>query len=91
MNRYETSIPRTAFGIAAIALTAITLGLAVILPASLTSERHEARVLAAPHVGRQTISEVAVNPARVDVVGDCDQQMAFDGTRTAMSKRDPSS
>ena len=33
MNRYEPSTPRAAFAIAAIALTAMTLGLSVIIPA----------------------------------------------------------
>ena len=35
MNRYEPSTPRAAFAIAAIALTAMTLGLSVIIPARL--------------------------------------------------------
>ena len=91
MNRYESSIPRTAFGIAAITLSAITLGLLVILPASLTSERQEALVLAAPHAGSQAIREVAINPARIDVVVDCDQKMAFDRAQHAMPARDRSS
>jgi hypothetical protein len=91
MNRYESSIPRTAFGIAAITLSAITLGLAVVLPASLTSERQEARLLTAPHVDASAIREVAVDPARVDVVVDCDQKMALDRARHAMPKRDQSS
>jgi len=91
MIRYESSIPRTAFGIAAITLSAITLGLTVVLPASLASGRPEARVLAAPHAGSQAIREVAINPARIDVVVDCDQKMAFDGAQQPMSKRDQSS
>jgi len=91
MNRYESSIPRTAFGIAAITLSAITLGLLVILPASLTSGRPEARVLAAPHAGSQAIREVAIDPARIDVVVDCDQKMAFDRDQQPVSKRDQSS
>lgn len=91
MNRYESSNPRTVFGIAAIALSAITLGLSVVLPASLTSERHEARMLAAPHVGSSTIREVAIDPARIDVVVDCDQNIAYDRAQRAIAKHGQSS
>ena len=37
MNSYETNMPRTAFGIAAVALTAMTLGLVVVVPAKTES------------------------------------------------------
>jgi hypothetical protein len=43
MNRYEIKIPRAACNIAAIAMTAITMGLLVILPARMGSDRHEFR------------------------------------------------
>ena len=33
MNRYETLIPRVAWGIAAVAMTAITIGVSVVMPA----------------------------------------------------------
>ena len=33
MKSYEPSTPRTAFGVIAVALTALTIGLAVVLPA----------------------------------------------------------
>ena len=91
MNRYELSTPRTAFGIAAIALSAMTLGLSIVLPASLMSERQEARLLAAPHVGIAPIREVAINPARIDVVADCEQKMALDRAQHAVPKHDQSS
>ena len=35
MIRYEASIPRTACGLAAIAMTALVFGLAVVLPATI--------------------------------------------------------
>ena len=35
MNRYETSIPRVPFGIAAATMTAIVFGLLVVLPAKM--------------------------------------------------------
>jgi hypothetical protein len=91
MNRYETSIPRTAFGLAAIALSALTLGLAVVLPATQTAERQEARGLAAPHVDRPAVREVAIDPARIDVVLDCEQKMAFERAQHLPPKGDLSS
>jgi hypothetical protein len=43
MHRYEIKIPRAACNIAAIAMTAITIGLLVILPARTGPDRHEFR------------------------------------------------
>ena len=64
MNRYETSTPRAAFGLAAIALTALTLGLTVVLPARTDIGAQDASVLAA---SKATLSDVeAVDlPTRV--------------------------
>ena len=47
MNRHETSIPRAAFGIAAVAMTAITIGVSVIMPAKMDSDSPEPRVVEA--------------------------------------------
>jgi hypothetical protein len=35
MNRYQFRVPRVAFAVAALALTAVTIGLAVVLPAQI--------------------------------------------------------
>jgi hypothetical protein len=43
MNLYEINIPRAACHIAAIAMTAITIGTLVVLPAKMESARHELR------------------------------------------------
>lgn len=43
MNRYEIKTPRAACNIAAIAMTALTIGLLVILPARMGSDKHEFR------------------------------------------------
>ena len=37
MNRYEFHVPRIAFAMVAIALTAVTIGLSVVLPAQTAS------------------------------------------------------
>jgi len=43
MNRYQIKIPRAACNFAAIAMTAITLGVLVVLPAKMESARNETR------------------------------------------------
>ena len=47
MNRYQPSSPRVAFGIAAIAMTVITIGVSVVMPARMDSDSREPRMLAA--------------------------------------------
>jgi hypothetical protein len=61
MNRYEPSTPRAAFAIAAVALTAITLGFSVIVPA-----RMETSNIAAP--ATNIISDAPTRVARIDVI-----------------------
>jgi len=66
MNRYPNSTPRALIAIAAAALTAATLGLAVIVPATLDSASPDGRTLAAR---APAPVEVAIHPARIDVIG----------------------
>jgi hypothetical protein len=47
MNRYEPLIPRVAFGVAAVAMTAITIGVSVIMPAKMDSDSPAPRMLEA--------------------------------------------
>ena len=83
MNRYETSMPRMAFGFAAIALSAVTLGLTVLLPASLNSGRGDDASVAASKAAAPTAIEVSIVPARIVVTGECEQNMAFEAARRA--------
>jgi len=46
MNRYQSPVPRVAFGVAAVAMTAITIGVSVVLP-TMDSSGDERRMLAA--------------------------------------------
>ena len=65
MNDYKPQVPRAAFAACAVALAAVTLGAFVVAPAKLDSgfaDTLAARKAAAP-------VEVAISPARVDVVG----------------------
>lgn len=68
MNRYETSTPRTACGIAAIAMTAMTIGLMVVVPTKMDSGSLDVISLAAANAATPGDTEVAISPARIDVV-----------------------
>ena len=64
MNRYETAVPRVALGIAAVAMTAITIAIAVVMPAKMDSGGSEPRVLAALKV----TTPASTSPATVTSV-----------------------
>jgi hypothetical protein len=68
MNRYQTSTPRAALVISAIALTALTLGASVIAPAKMDAGGPEDRTLAAQKTVTPTPTQVVINPARIEVV-----------------------
>jgi hypothetical protein len=61
MNRYKTSTPRAAFALAAVALTAMTLGLSVIVPAQMDRSK-----TAAP--ATILVSDAPTRVARIDVI-----------------------
>ena len=63
MNRYEIKTPRAALNIAAIAMTAITIGLLVVLPAKMASDGHEVVPRATSSVLAATPAERAVAPS----------------------------
>ena len=60
MNRYEPSTPRAAFAFAAVALTALTLGLSVVVPAHMDTSKAAAPTMI-------LVSE-ATRIARTDVI-----------------------
>jgi Protein of unknown function (DUF2917) len=63
-NRYEMALPKAACNIAAIAMTAITLGLLVVLPATLESDS-PSRAQAASTAITTTASEIVASQPRV--------------------------
>ena len=69
MNRYETSNPRAAIGIAAVAMTVITIGLSVVVPAKVGYSNPELGALAASKAVTPAPTEVGANPLRIDVFG----------------------
>jgi len=78
MNRYKTRIPRVALGLAAVAMTAITIGVSVVMPSRLDSDSREPRLLepltvtapasAGEVTGSESIHVVAVQEAGLSAV-----------------------
>lgn len=66
MNRYQPSTPRAAIGFIAVALTAMTIGLMVVVPAKFGNGGQEALTLAK---AAPAPTEVTISPATIDVVG----------------------
>jgi hypothetical protein len=64
MNVYRPTTPRTALGLAAVAMTTITMGLLVVLPATVDSVKADTYVLG--EAMRAPIED-AISPARIDV------------------------
>jgi len=86
MNRYETSSPRASFGIAAMAIAALVIGLTVILPARMTSGGDGLRTLAKAGSAAPEATEVVIIPATITVTGIRDQNTAYDPVRRALPK-----
>ena len=63
MKRYTSSMPRATFAAAAAALTALTMGMAVALPAIKDGRCDQALVASA-----RPATEVVINPSRIEVV-----------------------
>ncbi|MEP6609511.1 MAG: hypothetical protein ABJA83_12640 [Burkholderiaceae bacterium] len=77
MNSYNPGTPRIAFMIAAAALTAVTIGLFVIVPAKMDSITPDATVLT---VEKGTVAEPAVVliiPSHVEVIGERERTVAL--------------
>jgi hypothetical protein len=67
MTHYQSSSPRKAFAIGAVALTAITIGLAVVLPAKMQSGDRDPRALATSKAIAPV--EAVTERLRIEVVG----------------------
>ena len=52
MTQYQTSTPRAAFGLSAVAMTALTMGVFVVMPAKMEAHVHESSILAASTVSK---------------------------------------
>jgi hypothetical protein len=68
MNEYLTSTPRAPLAIAAVVMTTITLGLSVLVPATMDAGTPQFRAMAAPSRVAPPVTEVAVVPPRIDSI-----------------------
>ena len=85
MNRYSIAIPRAALGLFALAMTALTLAVGVVMPATLGSLSDDSRVLAVTE-GVAARAEAGANRLRIDVVGEREQATAYAPVRQALPK-----
>ena len=69
MNRYQPKAPRAAFGFAALVMTALTVGLAVVVPVQMSPGTPEVATLLAAEPATQAATEVLIVPARIEVIG----------------------
>jgi hypothetical protein len=86
MNRYEQSIFRPIFAIAAVAMTASVFGLAVFAPARMqAAELQPTASVAAPAAAaaavRPTEAEAAITTMRIDVVAVRERRTGFEPVR----------
>lgn len=77
MNTYEPETPRVAFAMVAAALTAITLGVFVVMPVQLDSGFDREYRLAAAQAAPVAAIEVSIVPARIDVYGAREPNVAW--------------
>lgn len=77
MNSYEPSTHRAAFGLAAVAMAAITIGALIVLPAKLGSVSADLFTLASAKAGMPAPIEVAISPARIEVFAVRDPNVAW--------------
>jgi len=89
MNRYQTPIPRVAFCLAAVAMTALTIGVTVILPAKMDSNGDEPRVLAASKVTTPVAPGGGTGSASLDVVAVREPALATVPCSSSKPNRNP--
>lgn len=83
MQRYEIEPPRSRaiVGLAAVAMTALTIAIAVVVPAQSGSGVVDARALATIKRMEPDRIEVVITPARIDVVAERGRKTAFDAAQ----------
>ena len=86
MNHYENPTPRATFGIAAMAMTTLVIGLMVVLPARMSPGSHELRSLATAANAASPGTEVVIIPSTITVTGYREQNTAFEPPRQAQPK-----
>jgi hypothetical protein len=84
MDRYQPTNLRPLFGIAAVAMTALTIVVTVFVPAGLSPIGRDTTTLV-KNAGRAT--EVAIIPARIEVIGVRETRFATSPLRSATPKQ----
>jgi hypothetical protein len=87
MNHYQVSSPRKVFAIAAVAMTALTLGLSVVVPAQIQSGASDPRMLAASNTVAPAAVEAVAPRLHVEVVGVRDPELVSVQVRNPLPKR----
>lgn len=87
MKRYDFPTPRLALGLAAVALTALTLGTALFVPAALEPARDAPPLVANAAADDSYRTEVVVTPTRIDVIAVRTSMTAAAPARSAPPKR----
>jgi hypothetical protein len=86
MNRYQIPGPRKSIAVASIALTALTIALAVVAPAKVASDVQDLRTVAGFTVTSQA-AEVVRDRIYVDVVGTRPAELTAAQARSVLPKR----
>ena len=86
MNRYEITVPRKTFIVAAFAMMVLTLG-ASIAPARLESSAFAASAASQRANDVPAATEVAIIPARIEVVGVRETQTVFGAVRQFFARK----
>jgi len=86
MNRYVVTVPRKTFVVGAFAMTVLTLG-ASIAPARLDSDAVAASTVAHRAIESPAATEVAIIPARIEVVGQRQPQTIFSAVRQFFARK----
>ena len=84
MNRYVSRMPRATFIVGALALSVLTLG-ASVAPARLAEPRAAQAIAYAPAEG-PAATEVAILPARIEVVGERERTV-FGAVRQFLTRK----
>jgi hypothetical protein len=87
MNRFQSSTPRVALGIAAVAMTVVTFGLLVVVPATIDSGSEDVRTQAAAKLVTPAAAEVARVPTRIGVLGVRNMELTSAPVENVRSKR----
>lgn len=87
MNNYQHQLPRIPLAIAAIAMTAVTLGSLVIWPSRMDPASQTFATMLNSSTRTAASIEVAISPSCIDVIGVREQKTAFEPSREVPAQR----